>query len=194
MGLFGKSAEQRRNERRINESKNTLYRSREQYGDTREDLSDRASYLMERGQMSVGDRFGDTISRAEDQINDRNASNSRVIARAIAAGGGDLTGGANVLANKNVESGNKELASLNSGLAVQNENINQGYENASTSVLSRGASLDANKMMMDKRSYDDSVLMELQRKQANKQFWSDLAGTVLGTGGQILSAGLLRGE
>lgn len=194
MGLFGKSKAQRRNERRIKKSKRALAEAEELYRESRGELDVRGDELRDKADMSVGDRFGDTMGRAEDQINDRNATSARITGRALAAGGGDLTGGASVLANRNVESGNKSMGAMHNKLALSNQSINTNYDNSVTSVLSNVAGMDAGKESEARATKENAVMMELKRKQANKQFWSDLAGTVLGTGGQIASAGILGGD
>lgn len=149
-------------------------------------ISQRSNSAYEDSEMSVDDRFGDSLNRVRDSVADDRAGAQRSITRGLMAGGGDVTGkGASAL-NQVTESGNQSIS-----------NAIRGYTDAARQErrndLSRGDSLatqelqgNQNMLNMTLGQMMNAQSMEMQRKQSNKQLLGDVIGAAGSVAGDIL--------
>lgn len=182
MGFLGiKSSEEKRNERKIKKWGNRS----DDYMALVDSLLSQLGGQSERAYESAGqtaqERFGDQMQLTQDKLQQSGEANRTNLTRAVMAQGG----------------GQQGVGQMGTVLNQQQQGTNQAIQNslqdfyqmnqmAKTSDLRRGDRLLGNQTAGAQNQFNQSQQLmqgysnlERQRKQANKQLFSDLAGTAM---------------
>lgn len=169
---------------------NRTTQSRNAYMRSLGDLQTSRKERLESTPLTAEDLFGPQMRRLKDSAKAGNNATKQALARSAMASGGDVTGkNATIMLQGDAQT-NQTLGDIESNYAEKTIALNERDKDRTLQELGLLLQGQGNAWGNDQTQDNFDRQLNLQRKQANRQFWADILGSVAGTTASIFAPGL----
>lgn len=181
-GLMEEVQEASRNQQSLKEgtkaSRSRFMGDLDRFRDSYDDFQDRADVTKE-------DLYGDELRSISDKAMAAANNTKQALSRALAAGGGDVTGEAS---GQMLEADARSMDAISEAEDVYDEkyrNYQDSQEAQAMQMLAQAMGAEGQLMNSLQNQSNFNRQLQAQKEQADDQFWADIAGSILGSGAKV---------
>lgn len=174
-GLFSNA--RRESQQRVNSARRDLDVSRGGFMDSMGDLQDRSSDADQRAELGADDLFANAIQRLTDSTHQAGAGTREALSRIGMAGGGDVSGGAGVAITRTGQDTNRAIGEGRGRFENMATQMSMRERDRADRMTAQRSSAMGSLFSQDRQGLSQAEMLEMQRRQANRQLLSDMFGT-----------------